>query len=110
MSSSGGSGPPRGAALPAAKALSPVARRRLGKELDEWLSAEPPVPGMSVSATERLDLYVFFRFFFFLMWGRGSIICGRVNGVSAPAFFFSWACATLLGLLGGVQDPPLPVA
>ncbi|OSX70215.1 hypothetical protein BU14_0854s0004 [Porphyra umbilicalis] len=58
MSSSGGSGPPRGATLPAAKALSPVARRRLGKELDEWLSAEPPVPGMSVSATERLDMYV----------------------------------------------------
>jgi len=48
--------------LPAAKALSPVARRRLGKELDEWLSAEPPVPGMSVSATERLDMYVFFFF------------------------------------------------
>ncbi|GAB0490218.1 hypothetical protein MMPV_001450 [Pyropia vietnamensis] len=59
MSSSGGSGPPRGGAtLPAAKALSPVARRRLGKELDEWLSAEPPVPGMSVSATERLDLWM----------------------------------------------------
>lgn len=60
MSSGGGSGPPRAAALPTAKTLSPVARRRLGKELDEWLSAEPPVPGMSVSATERLDLYVGF--------------------------------------------------
>ncbi|KAK1865220.1 hypothetical protein I4F81_007754 [Pyropia yezoensis] len=58
MSSGGGSGPPRAAALPTAKTLSPVARRRLGKELDEWLSAEPPVPGMSVSATERLDLWM----------------------------------------------------
>lgn len=71
MSSGGGSGPPRGGAtLPAAKALSPVARRRLGKELDEWLSAEPPVPGMSVSATERLDLYVFSSLFSF-----SSVLC-----------------------------------
>lgn len=36
--------------------LSSVARKRLLKELQEWLSGEP-VPGMSVEPPERLDLY-----------------------------------------------------
>lgn len=117
MSSSGGSGPPRGAALPAAKALSTVARRRLGKELDEWLSAEPPVPGMSVSATERLDLYVFLFFFPPFLWflfflcvcAPLSIICGRVDGVSVRLFLFCLHRVVVLGGWGESGGGGVPV-
>lgn len=37
------------------KHLSKVAQRRLSRELAEWSVKEPPVPGMSVIPTERLD-------------------------------------------------------
>jgi hypothetical protein len=38
-----------------AKVLSPVAQRRLSRELGEWTVKEPPVPGMAVRPTQRLD-------------------------------------------------------
>lgn len=37
------------------KQLSPVAQRRLSRELGEWTVKEPPVPGMAVRPTNRLD-------------------------------------------------------
>lgn len=40
--------------------LSPVALRRLGKELEEWQSGSP-VPGMTVAVADRLDEYVLTR-------------------------------------------------
>jgi len=38
--------------------LSSVGKKRLLKELQDWLVGEP-VPGMSVERPERLDLYCF---------------------------------------------------
>jgi ubiquitin-protein ligase len=35
--------------------LSKVAQRRLSRELSEWSVKEPPVPGMAVATTDRLD-------------------------------------------------------
>jgi ubiquitin-conjugating enzyme E2 W len=35
--------------------LSNVAQRRLSRELAEWSVKEQPIPGMSVTTTDRLD-------------------------------------------------------